>query len=156
MGLQTLVQGSNICLCVCLWSCWWNGSSNTSAYIQSTHSFNESKTVVLRLTTELNPKKYKIFFGKLFGSLELLIQLKSMDICVIDTLSQDVTRVCPLTTGSAVGKDGWCGTMSQLVERKAGLLFVLGPITEELYPYSIFLVKIQFLKQIALIVDTAR
>ena len=52
-------------------------------------------------------------------------------------------------------KDG-CGTMSRLVEKKAALLSVLGPITEELYPYSIFLVKIQFLKQIPLIVNLAR
>ena len=93
------------------------GTSSTPAYIQSTHSFDENKTVVLRLTSELNPKKYKIFFGKLFDSLELLIQRKSMDIYVIGTLSEDVTRVCPLTTGSAMRKDG-CGTMSQFVERK--------------------------------------
>ena len=49
-----------------------------------------------------------------------------------------------------------CGTMSRLVEKKAALLSVLGPITEELYPYSIFLVKIQFLKPILLIVNLAR
>ena len=110
--------------------------------------------LVLYLTSELNPKKYKIFFDKLFASLELLIQLKSMDIYVIGTLSEDLTRVCPLTTGSAVRKDG-CGTMSRLVEKKATLLSVLGPITEELYPYSTFLVKIQFLKQIPLIVNLA-
>ena len=128
---------------------------STPAYIQNTHSFDESKTVVLRLTSELNPKKYKIFFDKLFDSLELLIQLKSMDICVISTLSKDVTRVCPLTTGSAMRKDG-CGSMSQFVEKKAGLLSVLGPITEELYSYLTLLVKIQFLKQIALIIGTAR
>lgn len=131
------------------------GTTSTPAYIQSTHSFDESKTVVLRLTSELNPKKYKIFFDKLFDSLELLIQLKSMDIYALGTLSEDVTRVCPLTTGSAMRKDG-CGTMSQFVEKKVGLLSVLGPITEELYPYLTFLVKIHFLEQIALIVDTAR
>ena len=73
--------------------------------------------MVLRLTSELNPKKYKIFFDKLFDSLELLIQLKSMDIYVIGTLSKDVTRVCPLTTRSAMRKDG-CGIMSQFMERK--------------------------------------
>ena len=111
--------------------------------------------LVLRLTSELNPQKYKIFFDKLFDSLELLIQLKSMDRYVVGTFSEDVTRVCPLTTGSAMRKDG-CGTMSQFVEKKVGLLSVLGPITEELYPYLTFLVKIQFLEQIALIVDTAR
>ena len=131
------------------------GTSSTPVYIQSTHSSDENKTVVLHLTSEPNPKKYKIFFGKLFDSLELLILLKSMDIYVIGTLSEDVTRACPLTTGSAMRKDG-CGTMSQFVEKKVGLLSALGPTTEESYPYSIFLVKIQFLKQIALIVDTAR
>ena len=131
------------------------GTSSTPAYIQCTHSFDENKTVVLRLTSELNPKKYKIFFDKLFDSLELLIQLKSMDIYAVSTLSEDVTRVCPLTTGSAMRKDG-CGSMSQFVEKKVGLLSVLGPITEELYPYLIFSVKIQFLEQIALIVDKAR
>ena len=111
--------------------------------------------LVLRLTSELNPKKYEIFFDKLFDSLELLIQLTPMVIYVVGTLSKDVTRVCPLTTGSAMRKDG-CGTMSQFVEKKVGLLSILGPITEELYSYLIFLVKIQFLEQIALIVDTAR
>ena len=131
------------------------GTNTTSANIQSTHSFGENKTVVLYLTSELNPKKYKIFVDKLFASLDLLIQLKSMDIYVIGTLSEDLTRVCPLTTGSAMRKDE-CGTMSRLVEKKATLLSVLGPITEELYPYSIFLVKIQFLKQIPLIVNLAR
>ena len=131
------------------------GTSSTPAYIQCTHSFDENKTVVLRLTSELNPKKYKIFFDKLFDSLELLIQLKSMDIYIVGTFSEDVTRVCPLTTGFAMRKDGY-GTMSQFVEKKFGLLSVLGPITEELYPYLTFLVKIQFLEQIALIVDTAR
>ena len=100
------------------------GTSTTPANIQSTHSFGENKTVVLYLTSELNPKKYKILFGKLFASLELLIQLKSMDIYVIGTLSEDLTRVCPLTTGSAMRKDG-CGTMSRLVEKKATLLSVL-------------------------------
>ena len=84
-----------------------------------------------------------------------MIQLKSMDIFVIGTLSKDLTRGCPRTTGSAMRKEG-CGTMSQFVEKKAGLLSVLGPITEKLYPYSIYLAKIQFLKQIALIVETAR
>ena len=112
-------------------------------------------TVVLRLTSEPNPKKYKIFSDKLFDSLELLIQLKSMDIYVVSTLSEDVSRVCPLTPGSAMRKDG-CGTMSQFVETNVGLLSVLGPISKELYPYLTFLVKIQFLEQIALIVDTAR
>ena len=131
------------------------GTNSTPAYIQYTHSFDENKTVVLRLTSGLNPQKYKIFFDKLFDSLELLIQLKSMDRYVVGTFSEDVTRVCPLTTGSAMRKDG-CGTMSQFVEKKIGLLSVLGPITEELYPYLTFLVKIQFLEQIALIVDTAR
>ena len=131
------------------------GTSSTPAYIQYTHSFDENRTVVLRLTSALNPKKYKKFFDKLFDSLELLIQLKSMDIYAVGTFSEDVTRVCPLTTGSAMRKDG-CGTMSQFVEKKVGLLSVLGPITEELYPYLTFLVKIQFLEQIALIVDTAR
>lgn len=111
--------------------------------------------LVLHLTSELNPKKYKIFFGKLFDSLELLIQLKSMDIYVVSTLSEDVTRACLLTTGSVMRKDG-CDTMNQFVEKKAGLLSVLRPTTEESYPYSIFLVKIQFLKQVTLIVDTAR
>ena len=71
-----------------------------------------------------------------------------MDIYAIGTLSEDLTRGCPLTTGSAMCKEG-CDT-------KAGLLSVLGPITEELYPYLIFMVKIQFLKQIALILETAR
>ena len=55
------------------------GTSTTPANIQSTHSFGENKTVVLYLTSELNPKKYKIFFDKLFASLGLLIQLKSME-----------------------------------------------------------------------------
>ena len=87
------------------------GTSSTPAYIQCTHSFDENKTVVLRLTSELNRKKYIIFFDKLFGILELLIQLKSMDIYVVCTLSEDVTRICPLTTGSAMRKDG-CGTES--------------------------------------------
>ena len=123
-------------------------TSRTSANIRSTHSFGENKNVVLHLTSELNLKKYKTFFDKLFASLELLIQLKSMDIYVIGTLSEDLTRGCPLTTGSAMRKEG-CDT-------KAGLLSVLGPITEELYPYLIFMVKIQFLKQIALILETAR
>ena len=131
------------------------GTSSPPSYIQCTHSFDENKTVVVHLTSELNPKKYKIFFDKLFDSLELLIQLKSMDIYVVSTLSEDVTRICPLTTGPAMRKDG-CGTMSQFVETKVGLLSVLGPITDELYPYLTFLVKIQFLQQIALIVDTAR
>ena len=124
------------------------GTSSKPAYIQCTHSFDEKKTLILRLTSELNPKKYKILFDKLFDSLEVLIQLKSMDIYVVGTLSEYVTRVCPLTTGS--------GTVSQFVEKKVGLLSVLGPITEELYPYSIFLVKIKFLKQIPLIVNLAR
>ena len=106
------------------------GTSSTPSYIQCTHSFDENKTVVVHLTSELNPKKYKIFFEKRFDSLELLIQPKSMDIYVIGTLSEDVTRVCPLTTGSAMRKDG-CGTMSQFVEKKVGLLSVLGPITKE-------------------------
>ena len=87
------------------------GTSSTPAYIQSTHSFDENKNVVLHLTSELNPKKYKIFFGKLFDSLELLIQLKSMDMYVSGTLSEDVTRTCPLTTGSVMHKEGY-GTMS--------------------------------------------
>ena len=131
------------------------GTSSTPAYIQYTHSFDENKTVVVRLTSELNPKKYKIFFDKLFDSLELLIQRKSVDIYVVGTFSEDVTRVCPLATGSAIRKDG-CGTMSQFAEKKVGLLSALGPITEELYPYLTFFVKIQFLEQITLIVDTAR
>ena len=78
-----------------------------------------------------------------------------MDIYVIGTLCEDVTRVCPLTTGSGMRKDE-CGTISQFVEKKAGLLSVLDPITKELFPYSTFLVNIKFLKQIALIVDTAK
>ena len=86
------------------------GTSSTPAYIQSFHSFGENKNVVLRLTSELNPKKCKIFFNKLFVSLELLFQLKSMNIYVIRTLSKDLTRGCPLTTGSAMRKDA-CGTM---------------------------------------------
>ena len=113
------------------------GISSTPAYIQSTHSFDENKTVVLRLTSELNPKKHKIFFGKRFDSLELLIQLKSMDIYIVGTFSEDLTRVCPLTTGSTMRKNG-CGTMNQFMEKKVGLLSVLGLITEELYPYSTF------------------
>ena len=119
------------------------GTSSTRANIQSFRSFGENKNVVLCLTSELNPKKYKIFFDKLFASLELLNQTKLMDIYAIGTLSEDLTRGCPLTTGSAMGKDG-CGTMSQFVKKKAGLLSVLGSITEELNPYSIFLVKIHF------------
>ena len=105
------------------------GTSSTPAYIQCIHSFDENKTVVLRLTSELNPKKYEIFFDKLFDSLTLLIQLKSMDIYVVGTLSEDLTRGCPFTTGSAMCKDG-CGTVSQFVEKNVGLLSVLGPITE--------------------------
>ena len=130
-------------------------TSSTPANIQSTHSFGKNKIVVLRVTSELNLNKYKIFYDKLFASLELLIQLKSMDIYVIGTLSEDLTIGCPLTTGSAMRKDR-CGTISQFVKKKAGLLSVLGPITEELYPYSVFLIKIQFPKQIALMVETAR
>ena len=121
---------------------------------QSTHTFGENKNMVLHLTRELSLKEYKILFDNLFASLELLIQLKSMDIYAIGTLRQDLTRGCPLTTESAMRKEGY-GTTS-LVEKKAGLLSVLGTITEELYPYPTFLVKIQFLKQIALILETAR
>ena len=131
------------------------GTNSTPANIQSTHIFGENKNMVLHLTIELSLKEYKIRFDNPFASLELLIQLKSMDIYVISTLRQDLTRGCPLTTESAMCKEG-CGTMSQFVEKKVGLLSVLGTITEELYPYPTFLVKIQFLKQIALILETAR
>ena len=118
------------------------GTSSIPANNHSTHSFGKNKNVVLHLTREFSPKKYKIFFDNLFTSLELLIQLKSMDMCVIGTLRQALTS-CPLTTQSGMRKEG-CGTMSQFVERKAGLLSVLRTITEELCPYPTFLIKIQF------------
>ena len=130
------------------------GTSSIPANNHSTHLFGKNKNVVLHLTREFSPKKYKIFFDNLFTSLELLIQLKSMDMYVIGTLRQDLIS-CPLTTQSAMRKEGR-GTMSQFVERKTGLLSVFRTITEELCPYLTFLIKIQFLKQIALIVETAR
>ena len=131
------------------------GTSSTPANIQSNHAFGKNKNVVFHLTSELSPKKYRIFFDNLFASLELLIQLKSFVIYVIGTLRQDLNRDCPLTTESAMRKEG-CGTMIQFVEKKAELLSVLGTITKELYPYPTFLVKIQFLKQIALIEERVR
>ena len=78
-----------------------------------------------------------------------------MDIYVTGTLTQDPARGCPLTTECTMRKEG-CGTLSQFVEKKSGLLSVPGTIPKELYPYPTFLVKIQFLKQIALIVERAR
>ena len=38
------------------------GTSSTPANIQSTHSFSENKNVILRLTNELSPKKYKVLY----------------------------------------------------------------------------------------------
>ena len=97
------------------------GTSGTPANIQSTHRFGESENVVLRLTSELSPKKHKLFFDNLFASPELLIQLKSMDIYAIGTLRQDRTRGCQLPTESAMRKEGR-GTMCAFVEKKAELV----------------------------------
>ena len=97
------------------------GTTGTSANIQSIHRFGESENVVLRLTSELSPKKHEIFFANLVASPELLIQQKSMDIYVIGTLRQDRTRGYPLPTKSVIRKEG-CGTMCEFVEKKAGLV----------------------------------
>ena len=56
------------------------GTVGIPANIQSTHTFGESENVVLQLTSELNPKKHKIFSDNCFANPEWLIQLKSMDI----------------------------------------------------------------------------
>ena len=77
--------------------------------------------MVLRLASELRPKKHKIFFDNLFASPELLVQLKPIDIYAIGTLRQDRTRGCPLPTESAKRKEGR-GAMCEFVEKNAGLV----------------------------------
>ena len=96
-------------------------AGGTLVNIQSTHTFGKSENVVLRLTSELGPKKHKILFDNLFTGPELLIQLKSMDIHATGTLLQDRIRGCPLPTESAMRKEGR-NTVCEFVEKKAGLV----------------------------------